>query len=416
MRLAMVLLSLAFGAEAANWAVIMAGSNGYMNYRHQADACHAYQVARQKGTPESNIILLAYDDIANNTENPFPGKIFNSPAGIDVYAGCKIDYKGQDVTAPGPVLQSTADDRVFVFYTDHGGTGILGVPDGVSGGDIHAVALNNALQQMQAKGLYKELLFYVEACFAGSMFKDLLKAPNAVVVTASNSQESSWGTYCGPNDVVHGKELFTCLGDLFSISWMEDADASDLKTEAVKEQVRRATLRTNKSHVTVFGDMAAIGEEPASNFEGSASLADAAPRTPDTARTDVSAWDVDIYFASYAVQRAASAQEKKKAEDMLAYLFAQRAATDARFLEIAVYVTEDAAVAHEFVSAGVESLEEAVCHQETYEAVIAHCGRLDSYAMRYSSLLASLCNARYSVQAIVAGVEQVCSSKEALYV
>jgi hypothetical protein len=29
---------------AASWVVIVAGSNGYQNYRHQADACHAYQV------------------------------------------------------------------------------------------------------------------------------------------------------------------------------------------------------------------------------------------------------------------------------------------------------------------------------------------------------------------------------------
>jgi legumain len=25
-----------------HWAVIVAGSNGFWNYRHQADACHAY--------------------------------------------------------------------------------------------------------------------------------------------------------------------------------------------------------------------------------------------------------------------------------------------------------------------------------------------------------------------------------------
>ena len=92
------------GASAEHWAVIMAGSNTYGNYRHQADACHAYQIVKKNGVPESNIIMLAYDDIANNSENPFPGKIFNKPTaagvpGTDVYAGCKIDYKGKDVNA-----------------------------------------------------------------------------------------------------------------------------------------------------------------------------------------------------------------------------------------------------------------------------------------------------------------------------
>ena len=51
-------------AEGAHWAVIMAGSNTFGNYLHQADACHAYQIAKKNGIPESNIIMLAYDDIA----------------------------------------------------------------------------------------------------------------------------------------------------------------------------------------------------------------------------------------------------------------------------------------------------------------------------------------------------------------
>merc|ERR1719194_166660 len=93
-----VLPTMFASASAAHWAVIMAGSNTYGNYRHQADACHAYHIVKKNGVPESNIILLAYDDIANNSRNPFPGKIFHKPDGPDVYAGCKISYKGKDVT------------------------------------------------------------------------------------------------------------------------------------------------------------------------------------------------------------------------------------------------------------------------------------------------------------------------------
>ena len=31
-------------AKASHWAVLIAGSSGYGNYRHQADVCHAYQI------------------------------------------------------------------------------------------------------------------------------------------------------------------------------------------------------------------------------------------------------------------------------------------------------------------------------------------------------------------------------------
>jgi len=43
-------------------------------------------------------------------------------------------------------------------------------------------------------------------------------------VTAANPSESSWGTYCPPDDVVMGVEINSCLGDLFSVNWMEDTD------------------------------------------------------------------------------------------------------------------------------------------------------------------------------------------------
>merc|ERR1719197_2114031 len=248
-------------ARAAEWAVMMAGSNTYGNYRHQADACHAYQIAKKIGIPESNIILLAYDDIANNNRNPFPGQIFNKPDGPDVYAGCKISYRGRDVTkdnflkvlkgdssANGPVLRSTKNDRVFVYFVDHGGVGILGVPNGAAGGYIHAKDVNTALETLHSKDGYKELLFYVEACESGSIFKSQLKTPNVFAVTAANAHESSWGFYCPPMDKVEGKSIGSCLGDEFSIRWMEDADKANFKTETVKQQVASVQAKVRKSH------------------------------------------------------------------------------------------------------------------------------------------------------------------------
>ncbi len=61
------------------WAVLVAGSNTYSNYRHQADVYHAYQILKKNGFPQDRIITFAYDDIANNIKNPFKGKVFNKP-------------------------------------------------------------------------------------------------------------------------------------------------------------------------------------------------------------------------------------------------------------------------------------------------------------------------------------------------
>jgi legumain len=84
------------------WAVLVAGSNTWGNYRHQADVYHAYQALVNGGFDKNKIITFAYDDIANSTSNPFKGKVFNKPTykdpGVDVYDGVKIDYSKQFVT------------------------------------------------------------------------------------------------------------------------------------------------------------------------------------------------------------------------------------------------------------------------------------------------------------------------------
>jgi legumain len=57
-----------FAATGQNWAVLVAGSNGYYNYRHQSDVCHAYQILHKNGIPDSNIVVMMYNDIADNVE------------------------------------------------------------------------------------------------------------------------------------------------------------------------------------------------------------------------------------------------------------------------------------------------------------------------------------------------------------
>jgi legumain len=73
--------------EGRKWALLVAGSKGYHNYRHQANICHAYQILRRGGLEDENIIVFMYHDIANHLENPRPGIIINKPNGSDVYHG-----------------------------------------------------------------------------------------------------------------------------------------------------------------------------------------------------------------------------------------------------------------------------------------------------------------------------------------
>lgn len=53
---------------------------------------------------------------------------------------------------------------------------------------------------MHDNNMYKKLVYYLEACESGSMFVNLSKDINVYALSAASPSESSWGTYCYPDD------------------------------------------------------------------------------------------------------------------------------------------------------------------------------------------------------------------------
>ena len=173
-----LLLAAPLAVAGDKYAVLVAGSNGYSNYRHQADIAHAYTLLRKGGIPASNIITMMYDDVAHSLRNKHRGKLYNHPDGngttpVDVYAALDghIDYKRGQVTpknfikvltadgsADGRVLASGPEDDVFVYFADHGGVGLLAFPQGLIPGFgpvLHADELHTALQTMATKQKFR---------------------------------------------------------------------------------------------------------------------------------------------------------------------------------------------------------------------------------------------------------------------
>jgi len=230
-------------ANAANWALMAAGSNSYNNYRHQADLCHAYQILVSKGFSKDRIITMSYDDIAHNKANPFPGKIFNTPSptepGVDVYNGCNLDYTGKHVTAEnfaallagtatqggnGRTLDTGPDDHLTVLYFDHGAPGLIEFP----GGDaMHALEFVSILKAMHSNNRYGKMVIYIEACNSGSMLENLPTDINIYGVTAVSADYPSLGTYCGYDAVIDSTPIGSCLGDLFAVYWMKFVQSGD---------------------------------------------------------------------------------------------------------------------------------------------------------------------------------------------
>lgn len=413
--LAIVLVGLGAVHAEDHWAVLVAGSNGFANYRHQADVCHAYHVLMSRGFHPDRVITMLYDDVAHSKENPFPGKLYNFPwktldDAVDVYKGCKVDYKGKLVTpdiflavltgdaaaAGGKVLRSKKDDHVFVNFVDHGAVGLIAFPEGVK--VLHANQLVSTLTAMHGKGMYKQLTFYLETCESGSMFENLLPTSLPVyALTAANAKESSWGTFCGEESSVAGKNIGSCLGDLFSVNWMMDSDNGTEERETLAQQFHRVKAMTQKSHVMRYGQWKAFGKELVNDFIGPVgSLAKTTPavvvqgaqkvaHASAVASRDIK---LELLYRTYLREGTAAAGDKLIEE------IKGRQAVQAlgASMEASIPASRPPPVAAPAAPAGSPTwtTERAACHEQAAEAFGATCGWSEG-RLTLSKVLYELC-------------------------
>merc|ERR1711865_270211 len=212
-------------------------------------------------------------------------------------------------TASGKNLASTSDDNVFVFFSDHGAAGLIAFPQG----ELHKADLQKTFDTMHTNNMYKKLTFYLETCESGSMFEGM-STPGVYALSASSPSESSWGTYCGSDAMVNGKSIGSCLGDLFSVNWMEDSDAEDVTSETLKAQSDIVVTTTDKSKVMQWGDLT-FQTDKVSEFQGDKSSLGSKVQSKKGA--SVSAREVDLkrVYDNYA--QATSAKERLAAGEEL---------------------------------------------------------------------------------------------------
>lgn len=62
----------------SNWAVLVATSKYWYNYRHMANTLSFYRTVKRLGIPDSNIILMLAEDVACNPRNAYPSQVCHS--------------------------------------------------------------------------------------------------------------------------------------------------------------------------------------------------------------------------------------------------------------------------------------------------------------------------------------------------
>ncbi|CAF1352349.1 unnamed protein product [Adineta steineri] len=414
---------------AANWAVLVAGSTGWYNYRHQADVCHAYQILHKNGIPDSNIIVMMYDDLAKNIENPTKGVIINHPDGEDVYKGVPHDYTHLEVTpknfmhvllgekealkgvGSSKVLESGPDDNVFIYFTDHGAVGLVAFPHGV----LHAKQLNETITKMHTQKKYKQMVIYIEACESGSMLEDLL--PNNINVyatTASNAEESSYACY-------YDDKRQTYLGDVYSVVWMEDSDAEKIDQESLYQQFLVTQAKTNTSHVMQYGDLNLGKTHNVSEFQGAnkrlyKSNHDILKKYYNNLlrRDAVPTYDVRI---SIVTRRLAAVEdnslEKQKLERELVQLHNDRTTITSHIHQIAaIALSINRSGYLEIVTEKRMKLTRYDCYQSVTERIQEKCFDLQNeFVLHKLYIMANLCEIGLFDFTIHQAIDQVCNER-----
>jgi hypothetical protein len=189
---------LTYPALGDRWALLIAASRGWANYRFQSDVFAMYQLLRQHGYDDNHIVLICEDDVARHANNPYQGELRISDTGTNVYDASAIDYRlsdlnpadigailqGQSSAKLPKVLNPDADDNVLVFWSGHGSPGSMDF------GSSQSMTYDR-MRDILTNTPHRKLLMAVEACYSGGLGEACTGLPGCLFITAANPYETS---------------------------------------------------------------------------------------------------------------------------------------------------------------------------------------------------------------------------------
>ena len=233
-----------------NYAVLVAGSEGWYNYRHQADVLGFYQYLKGKGYDDDHIILIMADDIAFNELNPLQGVVRREISGENLYENVQIDYKLGDLTlkdlkqilTSGPsekypvTLGSSENDNVLFFWSGHG------TKKGWSWKETEDVSPEFAHEMFSAMKFRKQFAI-IETCYSGVVGEGCTGIPGLLMMTAANPYEPS-------KAYAFDDEIGVDLSNTFTASILSHLEQNP--QTVIRDLYLHAFDKTNGSHVMVY--------------------------------------------------------------------------------------------------------------------------------------------------------------------
>ena len=233
-----------------NYAVIMCGSRGWSNYRHQADVYAWRKVLINRGFSSSNIITLSYNDIIDRTNQT----VYHTCNGTNVYEQNAINYTREDAnkqnffnvlssipSGKGGIFKPTVN--VLVIYINHGAHDLLSTPNAFDQ-PIYTDEFSDIINTL-AKRVNK-IFCIIEACHSGSIAMHARYARNVLFMTASTTKQSSYSYgYCEPLKTFTTNEMTYHI-----LNYLDDRSTNDNRLDDMIDYVRH---NTNLSYVIRSG-------------------------------------------------------------------------------------------------------------------------------------------------------------------
>jgi len=238
------------------WALLVASSSGWDNYRHQVDVLTIYQELKAYGYRDDHIILIIEDDLAYNPSNPNPGILTSRVGGLNVYHDLEIDYithnispsdigdilAGRQSVKLPHVINADSNDNIFIFWSGHGVRGALCWLDNSYG--MTSSMLDDMLTDLENNGNYRKITGCIETCYSGSVFNVADYHNGMLFFTAANEMETSKADdYNCDMDVWMSNRFTATLQDCFINS----------PAMSMRDLYYRLFQSTVGSHVCVYG-------------------------------------------------------------------------------------------------------------------------------------------------------------------
>ncbi len=268
---------ISYPALTAQYAVLVQGSNGWNNYRHQADVLSVYQMLKKNGYDDDHIILIIDKALASDSKNPEPGVIRAEDGGQDLMAGSSMDYDNATITPADitnillgiktdktpVVLPKDAGQNVLLFWSGHGhnrasnGADELAWRNADTGRGMTADLLRQTISQMQQQGHYRKMLVLTEPCFSEVVITPLVGIPGVLAMSSAGTYEQSFADNWS-------SELGVWRCDRFSRNLVTHLTASP--TTTYRDLFLYCAQRTLGSHVRIvnsayFGNLYTTGPQ-----------------------------------------------------------------------------------------------------------------------------------------------------------